>query len=449
MSLTSYLAAPSRDFIQATLSGCGENIPLHPRDVKTFFEKIMIFSIFSNSGKKAQCCPEPRTDRLKKNHLTHHVASARVAAMNGAPPVGENPRYLQEQIITYLGNKRRLLDFIGQAVAQVRAKLGGRKLRCFDAFSGSGIVSRYMKQHAELLYTNDLEDYARVLNTCYLANSDSVEAADLPEVHAHLVQQIKEAPSPGLLTELYAPQDDEHIRKGERVFYTHSNALYLDTARQHISRLPLDIQHFFLAPLLCEASIHTNTAGIFKGFYKNQEGIGQFGGSGANALQRIKAPISLPLPIFSRFDCEHHVLQSDATAAAGTLPELDFAYLDPPYNQHPYGSNYFMLNLLLRYERPKHLSAVSGIPAGWNRSPYNKRAQVQEALDSLLAVLPARFILISYNSEGFITLPAMQQLLSRHGKVQLMQTDYATFRGCRNLQARALSVKEYLFLLQK
>ena len=45
--------------------------------------------------------------------------------------------------------------------------------------------------------------------------------------------------------------------------------------------------------------------------------------------------------------------------------------------------------------------------------------------------------------------PAMQELLHRHGKVQLMQTDYATFRGCRNLRSRPLSVKEYLFLLEK
>ena len=369
--------------------------------------------------------------------------------MSDTSPAGEDPRYLQEQIITYLGNKRRLLDFIGKAVTQVRTQLGGRKLRCFDAFSGSGIVSRYLKQHATLLYTNDLEDYSRILNTCYLSNSDAIQTANLPEQHAQLIQEIEANPTPGIITELYAPQNDADIRPGERVFYTHRNAVYLDTARRCISQLPQELQPYFLAPLLCEASIHTNTAGIFKGFYKNKEGIGKFGGRGANALQRIMAPISLPLPVFSRFDCEHHVLQSDATAAASSLPELDFAYLDPPYNQHPYGSNYFMLNLLVHNKQPEKLSTVSGIPADWNRSPYNKRAMVKDALNTLLTLLPARFILISYNSEGFISLDEMQALLRQHGKAQLMQTDYATFRGCRNLRSRALSVKEYLFLLQK
>lgn len=369
--------------------------------------------------------------------------------MNDTPPAGEDPRYLQEQIITYLGNKRRLLGFIGNAVAQVRERLGGRKLRCFDAFSGSGIVSRYLKQHSSLLYTNDLEDYACVLNSCYLANSDEVLAANLPALHAQLLQNISSTAAPGLLATHYAPQDDARIRPGERVFYTRANAVYLDTARRCINELPPQVQPFFLAPLLSEASIHTNTAGVFKGFYKDRHGIGKFGGSGADALQRILAPISLPLPVFSRFDCEYHVLQSDATAAAASLPELDLAYLDPPYNQHPYGSNYFMLNLLLHNKLPGAVSRVAGIPADWNRSPYNKRALAQNTLDALLRTLPARFILISYNSEGFIPPAAMQHLLAQHGQVQLMETEYATFRGCRNLRSRALSVREYLFLLEK
>ena len=172
-----------------------------------------------------------------------------LAGMKGTQPVGENPPYLQEQIITYLGNKRRLLDFIGKAVSKVRSRLGGRKMRCFDAFAGSGIVSRYLKQHAETLYTNDLEDYSHVLNTCYLANSDTVRAAGLPELHAELLHQIEATPTPGLISELYAPQDDARILPGERAFYTRRNAIYLDTARQRIGQLPAEVQPFFLADI--------------------------------------------------------------------------------------------------------------------------------------------------------------------------------------------------------
>lgn len=361
----------------------------------------------------------------------------------------EDERYLQEQIITYLGNKRHLLDFIGQGVQFVRQRLGKRGLRCLDAFSGSGIVSRYLKQFSECLYTNDLEDYARVLNTCYLANSGSVREACLPERFAELMHRLPQEMTPGLLAAHYAPQDDAHIRPGERVFYTRRNAVYLDSARRLIKEQPEAVQPFFLAPLLYAASVHTNTSGVFKGFYKNAEGVGQFGGRARNALQRICADIELQLPVFSRFDCEHHVLQGDAAELPAILPELDLAYVDPPYNQHPYGSNYFMLNLLLRNELPADCSPVSGIPTDWNRSAYNCRREAAESLRQLLEALPARFILVSYNSEGFINPQEMKRLLTPLGCVQEMVTDYATFRGCRNLRSRSLKVQEYLYLLEK
>ncbi len=363
------------------------------------------------------------------------------------PP--ENPAYLSEQLITYLGNKRSLLGFIGSAVERVSARLGRQRLSCYDAFSGSGIVSRFLKRYASELYVNDLEAYAEMLGRCYLANSAEVQAAHLPELWQELQQRLQAEWAPGLVAELYAPQDDAAIRPGERVFYTRHNAIFLDTACRAIRSLPPSTQPFFYGPLLSEASIHTNTSGVFKGFYKNREGIGQFGGTGRNALSRILAPMQLPLPVFSRFDTECHVMRGDATASARLLPDIDLAYLDPPYNQHPYGSNYFMLNFLLEYKRPQALSAVSGIPVEWNRSAYNRRQEVHEALAGLLAALPARFALLSYNSEGFVSLPELLDIARADWKAEVMEQNYATFRGSRNLRSRALQVKEYLLLLER
>lgn len=361
----------------------------------------------------------------------------------------EDPRFLSEQLITYIGNKRSLLPMIGTAVQDILKKTGKTKLRIFDAFAGSGVVSRFFKQFASCLYSNDLELYSNILNTCYLSNTEDIDHPALQATHSQLLATIAQNPAPGLVTELYAPQDDAHILPGERVFYTRRNALFLDTARQAIAGICPTLQPYFLAPLLAQASVHTNTSGIFKGFHKNAQGIGQFGGRGKNALQRILAPISLPLPLFSRFSCEHHVLQQDATQAAQSLPELDLAYLDPPYNQHPYGSNYFMLNLLAEYKRPQQISPVSGIPTNWNRSPYNTKKQAAATLENLVATTPAAFILISYNSEGFISPAEMEAMLRRHGKLCLMQQDYATFRGCRNLRNRSTRLREFLYLLEK
>jgi adenine-specific DNA-methyltransferase len=375
---------------------------------------------------------------------------------NETPPRDEaaprdNPDYLSRQLITYLGNKRALLDFIGRGVSMVKARLGKDKLDCLDAFSGSGAVARYLKGHSRLLVANDLERYSEVINSCYLANRSELDMGGLRELHRQLVRRLGSEPlEPGFISRLYAPADDSDIKPGERAFYTSRNAAYLDSACRLIGALPPGSRPFFLAPLLSEASIHANTSGVFKGFHKDAAtGLGKFGGRKGDALSRIRGDIELPFPLFSDFECECRILRQDAVEAAGSLPELDLAYLDPPYNQHPYGSNYFMLNLIADYREPGEKSRVSGIPSGWNRSPYNKGRLAAAALGSLVGALKAKFILVSYNSEGFVDRGSMLRILSGAGKVEVLETRYNAFRGSRNLGGRDLHLSEYLYLVEK
>ena len=259
----------------------------------------------------------------------------------------------------------------------VKHRLGKTRLRIFDAFSGSGVVSRFFKAHATLLVSNDIEQYAAATARCYLRNKSAVDLAALSQVVDDLNQRVDSETLPmGFIEELYSPRDETRITRDDRVFYTKSNARRLDTYRRLIDPFPSEIRDMLLGPLLSRASIHANTAGVFKGFYKSRDTrVGQFGGTGADALVRIMGEINLDMPVLSNFECEYQVLQEDANAVARRLKDLDLVYIDPPYNQHPYGSNYFMLNLLLRYERPKHISRVSGIPADWQRSGYNVRAK--------------------------------------------------------------------------
>ena len=401
---------------------------------------------------------------LKQNKMPARLAAG----------MTENPDFLQNQLITYIGNKRALLDFIGSALNLVQNRLGRRQLTCLDLFAGSGIVSRYLKQFSSAITVNDLEQYSAIINRCYLSNKSQVDFDQLQKLHSDLCKKIDRRMAAlkksaggykgaGFISELYAPASEDNIEKGERCFYTPCNAAYLDVARQLIEKdVPPQLRDFFIAPLLSEASIHANTAGIFKGFYKNSKtGTGQFGGNGRNALSRIRGKISLPFPVFSDFECKSRVFSSDANSLvldeslydkAFTNDGLfDLAYFDPPYNQHPYGSNYFMLNLLAEYKRPdaENISRVSGIPRNWNRSDYNKKRRVAEVFVELVRNVRARYVLVSFNSEGFIPKDEMIELLSSCGKVEVLEADYNAFRGSRNLSGREIHVKEFLFLVEK
>ena len=362
----------------------------------------------------------------------------------------EKKEYLTRQLITYIGNKRTLLGFIGNGISKVQKKLHKNKLKTFDVFSGSGIVARYFKQFSDLLIVNDLEKYSSVINECYLSNENEVDFSLLREYYQELIARSNQGLIKGIISELYAPCDDTHIQPHERVFYTTRNAMYIDTVRQLIEKIPRNEQKYFLAPLLSEASIHANTSGVFKGFYKNREtGIGQFGGKNHDALSRITGDIQLPFPVFSNFNCDTIICNNDSNEIIKMLPEVDLAYLDPPYNQHPYGSNYFMLNVILDYKYPEKTSKISGIPEDWNRSAYNKENHALNALTHLVTYIKAKYVIISFNSEGFISIEDMKNMLERIGKLEVLETKYNTFRGSRNLNDRGIHVKEYLFLLEK
>jgi adenine-specific DNA-methyltransferase len=366
-------------------------------------------------------------------------------------PAAEDPGYVSRQLITYIGNKRALLGHIGQAVERVKRRLGKDRLRVFDVFSGSGVVSRYLKAHAELMIANDLEDYAAVVSRCYLRNRNTVDLGALAAIIRDFNARVEDVSFPlGFIEELYAPRDEAGITAGDRVFYTRENARRLDNYRRMIAAVPEDLRDMLLGPLLSSASVHANTAGVFKGFYKDRStGIGRFGGRNGDALARIKGRIELGVPVLSQFECDVQVLQEDANEAVRRVRNLDLAYVDPPYNQHPYGSNYFMLNLLVHYERPRRISRVSGIPTNWRRSGYNVRSRSLSLLRDLLRTVDSRFLLVSFNNEGFIEPHAMMSLLRQIGTVEVVEMQYNAFRGSRNLRNRRIHVTEQLFLVER
>ncbi len=368
----------------------------------------------------------------------------------------ENERYLKEQLITCIGNKRALAPYIVDAIAEIRAEFGGRKVSFFDVFSGSGAVSRHARAHASLIVSNDLEDYAALAARTYLANRDAIGSPAVIEAHQRIVASLQRAEESGFaglegfIAELYAPRDDARIMPGERAFFTARNARYLDAAMTLLHREAPSFRDALLAPLVAEASVHANTSGVFKGFHKDRKtGLGRFGGRNADALGRIMKPISLPFPVTSEFDVESLVLQEDALCACRTAPDCDVAYLDPPYNQHPYGSNYFMLNLIATGKRPVHVSAVSGIPHDWRRSVFNRKKEAREAIGILAESVRARYLIVSFNSEGFVAREDMEAILARLGKLETREIRYNAFKGSRNLRGRSLHVSEYLFVVRR
>ncbi len=368
------------------------------------------------------------------------------------PENDTNDDYVYQTMLTCIGNKRKLVKDIRNIFNEIKTLLHKDKLNILDGFAGSSVVSRELSYIAENIYTNDLEYYAYLMAYCYLVNPTS-EQKERIQNHIETMNQLAENGPfvEGIISKLYAPKDTNDVKEGERCFYTRENALIIDTLRKYIQdNVEQDITKYCLVPLINKASIHTNTAGVFKGFYKDGN-IGCFGGKGKFALSRIKKLIRLDMPIWNDSTYIAHPSNKDINVLIDELPNnIDVMYLDPPYNQHPYGSNYFMLNVIAKNEEPAEISNVSGIPSNWNKSNYNSHASAISSMKHLMTsgLQKSKYLLISYNNEGIITEDDWKVLFAPYN-VKKYEIKYDTFKGCRNLKERSNKVVEIMYLVSK
>lgn len=369
--------------------------------------------------------------------------------------MAESTDYLKTQLIHYRGSKRKLLPIIGEGLTRVRNHLGKDKLTILDAFSGSGVVSRYFKQYADLLIVNDFEDYAGVIGRCYLSNRPS--KAELSTIKA--LRDFLEAGKSttelgeGFIAKLYSPKDDNDIQNGERCYYTRRNASILDNLRRLIDdNVSQKLKPFFIAPLLYPASVNANTSGHFLGFHRNTDTkIGKFGGTKSQRVESITAEIVLPVPIFSNYSCDMAVYQKDIFTLAPKLDEVDVAYLDPPYSRTgQYGACYFMLNLITTYKEPADISQNSGIPADWRRTDFYFKNKAATGFDRLIGDIKAKTIMVSYSDEGLIEHEQIMSTLSKHGRVQVIERKHRAFQGGKRYTGqKSGKVIERLYILYK
>lgn len=339
-------------------------------------------------------------------------------------------------------------------------------MKFFDVFAGSGIVSRLAKEMNFEVFTNDWESYSYILSNGFI----KINRDDIPrifggeEVFTNLLEDLNNLPYPreedGYISQYYAPKsfdiDDVDFRK-ERLFYTRENALNIDKIRNYIEthyggEEKKRARYILLSILLYEAATHTNTSGVFKAFHKG------FGGHGRDAMTRILSPIRMRKPILINSDFPVHVYQDDANDLVKRVSGMDIAYLDPPYNQHQYGSNYHMLNTIALWDKipaPLDLNEKgvlkekAAIRKDWvkTKSAYCYQDTAIDSFSELIENLDAKHILISYSTDGIIPFDTMKEICMGKGKVSIVTNEYIKYRGGKQSNNRLNTNIEFVLTI--
>ncbi len=131
-----------------------------------------------------------------------------------------------------------------------------------------------------------------------------------------------------------------------------------------------------------------------------------------------------------------HTVRGDAMQTVDHLPPVDLMYLDPPYNQHRYFTNYHVWETLVRWDEPGHYGiACKRLDArdDSTRSVFNSKHDMPSALADVLGRARAEVLVVSYNDESWVSPEQMTQALREAGRecVEVVAFDSKRYVGAQ------------------
>ena len=309
-------------------------------------------------------------------------------------------------MIKYLGSKRVLVPVLVDVLAHLPSGAADRPLSVLDVFSGTARVGHALKAAGVFVRSNDHNAYAHTLAHCYV-QADADRIAD--EARRLLAELQSTLPAPGWFTETYC----------ERARYMHpKNGAKIEAIRERIDTLALDpdLRAVVLVSLMEAADRVDSTTGVQMAYLKS------WAPRAKNELE-LRMPKLLPGP-----GAAHDL---DALAFV-KRHGADAVYLDPPYNQHSYLGNYHVWETLVRWDRPEVYGvACKRVDCRERTSPFNRRREIKGALAALVEAIDARWIVVSFNNEGYISRDEMIELLSAQGEVTVREVAYNRYVGAK------------------
>ncbi|GHV33921.1 hypothetical protein FACS1894178_0430 [Bacteroidia bacterium] len=201
------------------------------------------------------------------------------------------------------------------------------------------------------------------------------------------------------------------------------------------SKISENLYYFLLCSLLESADKLANTASVYGAYLKNLK-------------KSAQKELILQPAFFEMNDNDHKVYNTDSNELIKNISG-DILYLDPPYNARQYGANYHLLNTIAEY-KPFVPKGKTGL-RNYSKSKYCSQNLVQNEFENLIKNANFKYIFLSYNNEGLMSVENVQKIMQKYGKYDLAQTDYQRFKADKteNRNHKANSTMEYLHILGK
>ena len=307
-------------------------------------------------------------------------------------------------------------------------------LTLFDAFCGTGAVSDRLKNKFNLIINDNLK-WATVYTAGRLyAPSCHFERLGF-DPFAFLNQSDEKVQ--GFIYKNYAPTESS------RMYFTPENAARIDYFRKqieewHKNKLLSEAEYMLLLASLVESvSRVSNTAGVYGAFLKKWDG-------------RALKPIEFIKPAYNACDSLNIKIYNDKTENIISDVKCDILYLDPPYTQNQYGTQYHLLETLILNDHPSVSKVTGSRPVMPMRSDWSKEYKAHILLDRIIANTTARYVVMSYNNDGLMSKEYIEAVMKRYGKPETYCCKKISYKKYQNWKSQNHKEHfEYLFFVEK
>jgi len=306
-------------------------------------------------------------------------------------------------VIKYLGSKRRLVPVLGEMAQRAGARTA------LDLFTGTTRVAQAFKAAGAEVTALDSTRYASLLAACYVATD--ARRVDADALGAELDRLNALPGRAGYVTETFCERS--------RFFQPHNGAR-IDAVREAIE---LDHRGDELYPVLLTSLLEAadrvdSTTGLQMAYVKSW-------------APRSFRPLELRAP--ELLAGPGNAVRGDACVEAGRLGPFDLAYLDPPYNQHRYESNYHIWETIVAWDAPEHygIACKRAETRTMARSAFNSRPAMPGALAAVVRDVRARILVLSYNDESWVGLDELVGMCGCRGHVEVLEFESSRYVGAR------------------
>lgn len=307
-------------------------------------------------------------------------------------------------MIKYIGSKRRLVPVLGGICASAEARTA------LDLFTGTTRVAQEFKQRGAHVTAADTATYSQVFAQCYIETDGA--AVDRPALDRAITELNALPGRPGYFTETFCTASRYfHPKNGERV-----DAIR-DVLDERYGGTPL--YPILLTSLIEAADRVDSTTGLQMAYLKT------WAPRAHNDLE-LRIPDLLP--------GAGTAIRGDARDLVRELGPFDLAYLDPPYNQHRYFTNYHIWETLVRWDAPEAYGiACKRIDSrdDTTKSVFNAKRQMPEALRQVVKDVDCRLLVLSYNNEAWVSFDELIEMCSARGTVEVLAFDSKRYVGAQ------------------